>query len=70
MNWKNAESKIKTIAKGLPIFWGTGNAIDYPHVVASTLDYLSGEGMGYFVRVYPDGDRYKAKCECHIVNIK
>jgi len=56
MSWKNAENKVKEIAKNLPIYWGTGSPIEEPHVVAYKKDALSGEGQGFNVVVYPEGN--------------
>ena len=59
-DWAAAQQKVEEIAGVLPLFYGTGNPIRTGHATASTLDAWSGEGMGYFVTLYPEGDRYDA----------
>ncbi len=54
-NWEQANAKLTELANGLPIFLGSGSPIDRPHVIASYLDALSGEGMGYSVWIFPQG---------------
>jgi hypothetical protein len=54
----DAHAQVRALAHAagdVPIYWGTGYSIRRPHVVASTLDAWSGEGVGYCVRVYPQG---------------
>lgn len=58
--WAAAQQKAEEMAGDLPLYYGTGNPIRTPHATASTLDAWSGEGMGYFVTLYPEGDRYDA----------
>ena len=63
--WNVASRKVREFAARYgvtDIYWGTGYPIYKPHAVASTLDAWSGQGMGYFVRVYPKGDGYQAQC--------
>lgn len=67
MTWKDAEARVREIAGDLPIYWGTGNPIDRPHVVAWSKDAWSGEGMGFNVHVYPQGSGYRRPVECHSV---
>jgi len=73
-NWKEASDAVKEFAAKYgvtAIYWGTGSSIAKPHAVASTLDAWSGEGMGYFVRVYPEGDHgYMSKAPCHMTTIR
>lgn len=68
--WNEAGDRVRDIADGLPIYWGTGNPIREPHVVAFTKDAWSGEGMGYNVNVYPQGAAYRAPVVCHSVVIR
>ena len=59
MSWLTAEKKVEEIAKqngDLPIYWGIGYPVRHPHVLAYEKDCWSGEGQGYNVVVYPDGD--------------
>ena len=65
--WKEAEAKVREIAGKLKIYWGTGNTIYEPHVVAWTKDAWSGEGMGFNVNVYPEGGGYMKPCRYHSV---
>lgn len=67
--WKIAEDKVREIAKGLPIFWGTGNPIYKPCVVAWSKDAWSGEGMGFNVLVYPEGEGYLKPYSYHSVSL-
>jgi hypothetical protein len=70
--WAAADAHVHAIARAagnLPIYWGTGYPVPRPHVVASTLDAWSGEGVGYFVRVYPQGERPGAPCDYHTVYV-
>ncbi len=69
-NWNEAGDRVRDIANGLPIYWGTGNPIKEPHVVAFTKDSWSGDGQGYNVHVYPKGDGYMAPVVCHSVVIR
>ena len=66
-SWKTAADKVREIAGQLPIYWGTGDTIYKPHVVAWSKDAWSGEGMGYNVNVYPDGGGYMKPCQYHSV---
>ena len=57
-NWKEADAAVRAFAAQYgvkEVYWGTGSTIYTPHAVASSLDTWSGGGMGYFVRVYPEG---------------
>lgn len=54
-DWPAANAKLDELAGELPLYLGTGNPIDEPHVQASTLDAWSGEGMGCSVWIYPQG---------------
>lgn len=68
-DWRAAEAKVRAIAGDLPIYWGPGGPIYKPHVVASTMDAWSGEGMGYNVFVYPEGDGYMKPMQFHTVKV-
>ena len=68
--WTDAERAVREIAGNLPIYWGSGNTIDRPHVVAMSKDAWSGEGMGYNVMVYPLGGGYMQPCAYHSVNVE
>jgi hypothetical protein len=35
------------------VLYGSGYELDEPHAVVKELDWVSGEGRGYFVTVYP-----------------
>lgn len=70
MNWPAAADGVRKIAKeagGLPVYWGTGNTIYEPHVVAFTADSWSGEPPGYHVHVYKQGGGYLKPLEGHFV---
>lgn len=72
--WAEASKAVKDFAAEFgvtEIMWGTGYAVHRPHAVASTLDAWSGEGMGYFVRVYPDpkGDTHGAACHMRTIRV-
>jgi hypothetical protein len=73
-NWKEAVDAVKEFAAQYgvtAIYWGSGYAVTKPHAVASTLNAWSGEGMGYFVRVYPNGDHdYMSTEPCHMTTIR
>lgn len=69
MTWKEAEAQVRKIANGLPIYWGCGDPIDEPHVIATTKDAWSGEGQGYNVLVYPNGDGYGRPYKYHSVSL-
>jgi hypothetical protein len=68
-NWRQADEKARELANGLPVFCGTGSPIDRPHVVKTTLDALSGEGTGYHVWIYPEGDGCGSPVEHHTIAI-
>ena len=68
--WKEAEDKVRKIAGNLKIYWGTGNTIYEPHVVAWTKDAWSGEGMGFNVNVYPEGGGYMKPFQHHSVPLE
>lgn len=68
-NWREASEIVHQIAGELPIFWGTGNPVYKPHVVATTMDAWSGEGFGYTVMVRPEGDGYMRKFTLHRICI-
>lgn len=55
-SWKEAYKKVREIAGPLPIHWGAGNPVYEPYVMARPMDALSGEGYGYIVVVYPQGE--------------
>ena len=67
--WREAELEVERLADGLPIYWGSGYAIERPHVLAVALDALSGAGMGYNVTVFPEGERYGKSRDYHVVRI-
>lgn len=67
--WQKATAKVREIAGNLPIYWGHGNTVYHPHVVAATKDAWSGEGMGYNVFVYPNGGGYGKPMQYHSVPI-
>ena len=68
-NWEILTEKVKELADGLPIYWGSGNPIDHPHVTASSKDSWSGEGMGYNVFIRREGAGYMKPCEYHSVSM-
>lgn len=69
-NWSDAENAVRAIAAehgSLPVLYGTGNPVYTAHVQASTLDAWSGEGVGFFVTVKPEGDGYGTSCHsCYV----
>ncbi len=68
-NWREAGDAVAEIANGLPIYYGSGNPIEHPHVCAITLDAWSGAGFGYSVHVHPHGDGYLQPVTVHTVYI-
>ena len=63
-SWEEANAKLQEIAvwslNAGRVVHGTGYPIATPHLLATTLDAWSGEGMGYFLTWYPEGDTYGA----------
>jgi len=63
-SWQEANAEVKALAASLGIAnvtYGTGYPIKTKHLLACTMDAWSGEGMGYNVTYYPEGDTYGAK---------
>lgn len=60
-----AHATVSALAHGLPVFYGTGNPIEEPHVQVRPKDGLSGEGIGYWVTIKPEGDGYLRPCTMH-----
>lgn len=60
-NWQEADAILKAMAERLQagrVVHGTGYPVRTPHLLAVTMDALSGEGMGYNLTWYPEGDVY------------
>ena len=69
-DWNEAEEAINALSEELSIYWGkSGSPIARPHVVAYTMDNLSGDGRGYHLTVYPDGYLYGCRRWCYEVVI-
>jgi short-subunit dehydrogenase len=59
--WKKCDAKVKEIASQFGIdciLYGSGYPVSKPNIVVTYKDALSGEGSGYNVYVYPEGDGY------------
>ena len=62
-SWQEANAKLQEIAASLKtdrVVHGTGYPIREPHLLAVTMDAWSGEGMGYNLTWYPEGDTYES----------
>lgn len=71
-NWIEAHARVKALATehGITeILYGAGYSVAGPHAMVTTLDALSGEGMGYHVAIYPQGDRPGMPCVRYTVQI-
>jgi len=58
-SWPEAAQLINEYAQAHgnpPQYAGTGSPIKHPCIIYTNLDALSGEGRGYFVRHYPEGE--------------
>lgn len=69
-DWKDAFAQVAALTNGLPVYYGSGAPVEEPHAVVTTKDALSGEGIGYNVRVYPEGDRPGAPSHFHSIVIR
>jgi len=56
---REVDAAAKSVAGGLPIYWGTGAAIERPHVVAIFRNFALD------VIVYPQGDTYESPRTWH-----
>ena len=64
--WKTCDAKVEEIANQFGIdcvLYGSGYPVSKPNIVVSYKDALSGEGSGYNVYVYPDGEGCGKPCK-------
>lgn len=65
--WKSCNERVREIAREYSIdkvLYGSGYPVSTPNIVVMYKDAITGEGMGYNVFVYPNGnngykDEYK-----------
>jgi hypothetical protein len=62
-SWPEVSAKLQEIAARLQtdrVVHGTGYPVKEPHLLVTTMDAWSGEGMGYNLIWYPEGETYNS----------